>query len=124
MQDDETWERALSWHRRSKGLVTLHSKRPHRAPRGFIRLGYATKGSDETQGPDYLYIKPEWVFSLLPRRIVHNWVYPNGVEEPPHVGFREPGKRAELGAHIDDESYKHLKKAWDAVREPFQLRML
>lgn len=124
MQDEEMWKQNLSWHRRLKGTVTLHSKRPHRPPKGFIRLSYAVKGSEEAQGPDYLYIRPEWVFSLLPRRIVHVQLYDSNDEEPPHVGFREPGKRAILGARIDDESYQRLKKAWDAVREPFQIQML
>jgi len=108
----ERWEHQLSWHRRSGGTHTLHSKHPQDPPEGFLRLGYADKYPDEAQGPNYLYIKPQWVVQLLPGRGPH----------PPHTTWREEGGRRESYASIDDESYEALKKAWEAVRGPFQLR--
>ena len=107
----EMWKRQLARHQQGGGTATLHSKSPEDAPEGFLRLGYAVKYPDEAQGPNYLYIRPEWVTQLLPR---------HGTEAP-HVTWKEPGRKENLYASIDDESYEVLQKAWETVRGPFQL---
>lgn len=109
----EMWEQQLFWHRNSGGTVTLHSKHRQEPPEGFLRLGYAVKYPDQAQGPNYLYIKAQWVVELLPRRGTR----------PPHATWREEGKRGKSYTSMDDESYELLRKTWEAVRGPFQLRL-
>lgn len=114
--DDEIWAQALRWLEQHD--CPLHSKTPREPPEGFIRLAYLVPFSADApaSGPNYLYIRPEWVRNLHdapvsePKPLWHGG--PLG-RDGPWISFTTPGSfgsRDSLGtAHITPESVEALR---------------
>jgi hypothetical protein len=64
--DDELWERALTWAR-SGHEGPFHSRTPHEAPDGFVRLQYLDAGGDSP--PSFIYLKPASITHLVERPV-------------------------------------------------------
>lgn len=85
----------------------LHSKTPETPPSGYVRLAYATQVPPEAQGPNYLYIRPEWVKELHAPQPDH----------PAWVSWAcQPGRGQRCWAKIDAESYRALALACEGQR--------
>jgi hypothetical protein len=122
LTDDQVWERALRWlAQHNEG--PLHSKQPREAPAGFVRLTYLDQTMPGGQGPNYIYIRPEWVRQLHVEPVSEPRPMWNGGpmhRDGPWVGFIVPGSggsKDTIGtAHIAPESVEVLRAA--GVREP------
>lgn len=90
------WEWQL-WHHRCNPTRTLHSKEPQEPTEGFIRLAYPWHAPANAAGPNYFYLRPEWI--TMTTGVSNN---PRGYY---HVTWREPGRKEVSSAFVDKESY-------------------
>jgi hypothetical protein len=60
-----SWRESWAQQVRAGRAVTLHSKTPKAAPDGYVRLAYYDWSGPVAQGPNFIYIKPEWAVQVL-----------------------------------------------------------